>query len=110
MEVVQSILARVLFYAVVCCRGCGISSVDRNSINKLIGKAGSIIGLTPDSLKVIIQQRTGRKLKSVKENENHPVFLASSFSERLVMPRCSSERFKKSFVPAAVKFCYGHCR
>lgn len=88
---------------------CNLSWEDRNKINKLIRKAGSIIGLTPDLLEMIMEQSMGRKLKIIMQNEDHPMYyvsceLKSSFSNRLVIPRCSSERFRKSFVPAAVKF------
>lgn len=42
----NGILGSVLFYAVVCWGSC-LSGEDRNRLNKLIRKAGSIIGLSP---------------------------------------------------------------
>lgn len=70
--------------------------------------------MTPDSLHVVLEQGMGRKLKNIKQNEDQPMCSVFSelyiyFSNRLVMPRCSSERFGKSFVPAAVKFLNEHC-
>lgn len=104
----QGILASVLFYAVLCWGG-SISTDDKNRINKIIKRAGSVIGLNPDKLEVIVEKRTRTKLKTVLLYDNHPLHnifrdLKSSFSERLVMPRCSTERLRRSFVPAAVRY------
>ncbi len=104
----ESILASVLFYAVLCWGG-SIPIEDRNRINKLIKRAGSVIGFSPDKLEVIVEKRTRTKLKTVLFFEDHPLHntfkdLKSSFSERLVMPRCSTERLRRSFIPAAVRF------
>ncbi len=38
---------------------------DKNKINKLIKKAGSVIDLSPDSLEVTVGKRMGTKLKTV---------------------------------------------
>lgn len=50
----------------------------------------------------------------IESSQNQPMCSVFSelciyFSNRLVMPRCSSERFGESFVPAAVKFLNEHC-
>lgn len=46
-----------------------------------------------------------------EKNPSYSVFgeLNSFFSVRLVMPRYSSEKFRRSFTPAAVKFFNEHC-
>ena len=95
----QGILASVLFYAVLCWGGGSISVEDKNRINKLIKRAGSVIGLTPDALEVTVEKRMRSKVKMVLLFEGHPLHcvfkgLTSSFSERLVMPRCSTERLR----------------
>ena len=51
----------------------------------------------------------GRKFKIAVQKLDHPVYnvfseARFSVSDRLVMTRGSSERFRKSFEPAAVKF------
>lgn len=108
----QGILASVLFYAVLCWGG-SITVEDKNRINKLIKKAGSVIGCTPDSLEVTCGKRIRAKLKTVLTSESHPLHstfkgLRSSFSERLVMPKCSTERLRRSFIPAAVRYFNDH--
>ena len=110
----QSILASVLFYAVVCW-GNGLKTEDKNKINKLIRKAGSIIGVMPDPLEKILDKRMGQKIRRIMNCVDHPmqtVFsaLKSSFSDRLLMPTpLNTERFRKSFVPAAVRYFNENC-
>lgn len=82
---------------------------DKNRINKMIRKAGSVMGFTPDSLEVIVEKRTRAKLKMILCYEGHPqncIFsgLKSSFSGRLEIPQCSTERFRRFFIPTAVRF------
>jgi len=47
----QSVVASAIICAVVCVR-----AVDANRINKLIGKAGSVLGLEFDSLAVVSER------------------------------------------------------
>ncbi|MCJ8742875.1 hypothetical protein PDJAM_G00087280 [Pangasius djambal] len=47
------------------------------------------------------------KLSRVLENDSHPlhktlVALGSSFSDRRLHPKCVKERYRRSFLPAAV--------
>ncbi len=56
-----------------------------------------------------MEKATRVKLKVILYYEGHPlntIFsgFKSSFSGRLVMPRCSTEPFRKSFIPTAVWF------
>ena len=59
----QGILASVLFYAVLCWGG-SIPIDDKNRINKIIKRAGSVIGFNPDKLEVIVEKRTRNKRTS----------------------------------------------
>ena len=86
-----------------------ITAMDKSRINTTIKKAGSVVGLPLDSLETIIARRMRTKLNSILSFEDHPLYnifyaLRSSFSNRLRMPPCSTERYRKSFVPTAVKF------
>jgi len=60
----QGILASVLFFAVLCWGG-SITVMDKNRINKIIKKAGSVIGLPLDSLETTIAKRTKTKLNYI---------------------------------------------
>lgn len=93
--------------------GGSISAEDKNRINKMIKKAGSVIGLIPATLEATVEMRARSKLKLILGYKNHPLHnvfkgLGSSFSERLAMPQCSTE-LRKFFVPAAVRNFNKHC-
>ncbi len=97
-------VASGLLYAVVCLEN-SITADDRNGINKLIKKAGSMNGFTPDSFGTVLEIRTRR---TILEYDGHPLHdthdgLWSVFSDRLLMPKSSSERLRKIFVPLAVQ-------
>lgn len=94
--------------------GGSISAEDKNRINKMIKKAGSVIGLIPATLEATVEMRARSKLKLILGYKNHPLHnvfkgLGSSFSERLAMPQCSTEQLRKFFVPAAVRNFNKHC-
>ena len=108
----HGILASILFYGVIAWGG-SITASDRNRLNKVLKKAGSVIGVPVDSLETVLAKRLNKKLRVIFCVEQHPfadIFesMRSPFSGRLRMPVCSTERFRKSFVPAAVRF-YNDC-
>lgn len=69
----------------------------------MIRKDGYIIGLAPDSLEVFVEKRTRAKLKMILYEEHPDGIFSSSvlISWRLVMT-VFTERFRSSFIPAAV--------
>jgi len=81
---------------------------DAKRLNKLIKKASSVIGQDLVPLAVVEEKRRVHTLLSIMENTTHPLndllrALRSSFSWRLILPRCISERYRRSFVPTAVR-------
>ena len=102
----QSVVASVLFLAVVCW-GSSIGASDTNRLNKLIRKAGSVIGCKQDTVEAVVERRTLNKLLSIMDNPDHPLHLTldrqrSSFSNRLLQLHCRRDRYRKSFVPQAI--------
>ena len=85
----QSVVASVLFFAVVCL-GSSIGASDTNRLNKLIKKAGSVIGCKQDrKLEAVIERRTLKKLLSIMDNSLYPLHFTlvrqqSTFSKRLI--------------------------
>ncbi|KAE8299065.1 hypothetical protein D5F01_LYC01451 [Larimichthys crocea] len=60
-----------------------------------------------DSLTVVLERRMLSKVQDILDNDSHPLHellerLRSSFSQRLLVPRCSTERHKKSFLPVSI--------
>ena len=103
----QSVVASVLFYAVVCWGG---SSKKRDSarLDRLVRRAGSVVGTELDSLVTVAERRTLDKLLSILDNAHHPLhntFIRqrSVFSGRLLSQSCSTNRLKNSFVPLAIR-------
>ncbi|KAM4536419.1 uncharacterized protein PAE49_021037 [Odontesthes bonariensis] len=84
-----------------------IRAGDTSRLNKLIKKAGSVIGCKLDSFESVVERRTLNKLLSIMDNPTHPlqqllVGQQSSFSNRLIQLHCHKDRFRKSFLPAAI--------
>ncbi|KAK0141058.1 hypothetical protein N1851_021940 [Merluccius polli] len=100
----DSVVASAIFYAVVCWRG-GSTDRDRSKLNRL--------DCLLDSIEKVGERRMLAKLTSILDNTSHPLrdtvwFLSSSFSSRLLHPRCKKERFHRSFIPTAIRL-YNTC-
>ncbi|KAI4898937.1 hypothetical protein NFI96_007064 [Prochilodus magdalenae] len=103
----QSVVASAIFYSVVCW-GNSINKTAINKLNKLVKKAGSVIGLKLDTLEVVAEKRTLNKLLAVMDNASHPLHCAvgkqrSTFSGRLRQLRCAKECRFRSFLPTAIR-------
>ena len=102
----KSVVESVISFAAICW-GSGIKARDLNRINKLVKKAGSVLGVALEPLEDIIQRRMLQKLIKIMEDNSHPLHNSvkkqkSVFSERLVQVRCRTERYRRSFLPAAI--------
>ncbi|TWW74395.1 hypothetical protein D4764_14G0003980 [Takifugu flavidus] len=103
----QSVMASTIFFAAVCW-GAGIEAKDANRLNTLIKKAGSVVGCRLANLDEVVRDRMVLKLRTIMDNPSHPLHntvdkLRSSFSSRLLQPRFSKERYRKSFLPSAIR-------
>ncbi len=103
----NSVVASVLFFAVACWGGSG-SKRNIQRLNKLIKKAGSVVGLKLDSVEEVTEQRTLSRLRAIMNNADHPLYSAfnlqrSTFRNRLRSLNCSTTRYAKSFVPQAIR-------
>ncbi|KAI4898908.1 hypothetical protein NFI96_017256 [Prochilodus magdalenae] len=100
----QSVVASVLFYAVVCWGG-SISKRDAGRLDRLVRKAGSVLGLELESLTPLAERRALskllHKLLHIMDNVHHPLHSTiirqrSSFSGRLLSQSCSTDRLRNS--------------
>ena len=103
----DSVVASAIFYGVACW-GSSISAADRKRLNRLVRKASSVLGSPLDTVEVVGDRRMAAKLSSLLDNVSHPLqdtlsSLCSSFSDRLLHPSCLTERYRRSFLPAAVR-------
>ncbi len=102
----QSVVASAIFFAVVCW-GSRIRASDTNRLDKIIKKAGSVLGLRLESFETVVERRTLNKLLSIMDNDQHPLHHTvdgqrSTFSHRLLQLRCRRDRYRKSFLPHAI--------
>ena len=103
----DSVVASAILYAVVCWSS-GSSERDRKRLNKLVRRAGSVLDCSLDSIEEVGERRMLAKLTSIMDNPSHPLHqtvsdLSSSFRGRLLHPRCKKERYRRSFIPAAIR-------
>ena len=104
----QSVMASVIFYGVVCWGG-NISKGDADKVTKLIKKAGSVIGIQLDPLDVILEKRVRAKTSAILRDATHPLYdvlsqQQSTFSQRMLSIKCSTECFRLSFFPAPIRY------
>ena len=107
LEIYQSVVVGAVFFAAVCWGG-SIRGADAKKLNKLIRKAGSVLGCPLDGFELVVEHRSLNKLTATLDNTSHPlhdllVRQRSTFSNRPIQLRCSRERYRRSFVPTAIK-------
>ncbi|TWW67098.1 hypothetical protein D4764_02G0001390 [Takifugu flavidus] len=108
----DSVVGSAIFYGIVCWSN-SITYRDRKRMDRLVRRASSVLGCPLDSVEVVGNGRMMAKLSSMLNNTSHPLqdtlaALGSSFSERLLHPRCVKERYRRSFLPAAVRLHNKH--
>ncbi|TWW81164.1 hypothetical protein D4764_01G0009790 [Takifugu flavidus] len=85
-----SVVGSAIFYGIVCWSS-SITDRDRRRMDRLVRRASSVLGCPLDSVEV-----------------DTLTALGSSFRERLLHPRCVKERYRTSFLPAAVRLHNKH--
>ena len=94
----------VTFYnAVICsiimfdsvCWGGNISKLDRGRLEKIVKKAGHVVGKPLDSFKTLHEKRLYRKLMHLLNDPTHPV-------RQYFDSRRSNRSYKASFLPSAL--------
>ena len=103
----QSVVASVLFYAAVCWGG-SLGKKQAKRLDKLVKKAGSVIGVKMDSLEEVVERYTMRMVEAILNNMDHPLHNTlmdqrSSGGGRLLSLRCRTERYRRSFIPTAIR-------
>ncbi|KAI4889418.1 hypothetical protein NFI96_008497 [Prochilodus magdalenae] len=104
----QSVVASVLLSMLWCVGEGSISKRDAGRLDRLVRKAGSVLGLELESLTPLAERRALSKLLHIMDNVHHPLHTTiirqrSSFSGRLLSQSCSTDRLRKSFVPQGHK-------
>ena len=102
----QYVVASTLFYAAVCwASSTGANTT--NKLNKVVRKAGSVIGCKKNTMEAVVGRRMRNKLLSFLDNPDHHLHplldrQQSSFSNRPIQLRCHNDRYRKSFLHSAI--------
>ena len=88
--------------------GGSTSKKDTSRLDKLIRRAGSVVGMKLDSLVTVAEKRSMDKLLNIMDDASHPLHTVISnqrslFSDRMLLPKCRTNRLKNSFVPHAIR-------
>ncbi|TWW62632.1 hypothetical protein D4764_04G0012790 [Takifugu flavidus] len=103
----DSVVGSAIFYGIVCWSS-SITDRYRKRMDRLVRRASSVLECPLDLVEVVGNGRMMAKLSSMLNNTSHPLqdtltALGSSFSKRLLHPCCAKERYRRSFLPAAVR-------
>ena len=103
--VYDSVVSSIVMYGVVFW-GSSITAAEAKKQNNLVKKAGSVLGI--HSVEVVGDGRMMIKLSSILGNIHHPLHgtvaaLLSPLSSRLLHSNCKTERYRRSFLPSAVR-------
>ncbi|KAI3354447.1 hypothetical protein L3Q82_018506, partial [Scortum barcoo] len=66
----QSVVASAIFFAAVCW-GSSIRASNTNRLDKIIKKAGSVLGLRLESFETVVERRMLNRLLSIMDNDHH---------------------------------------
>ena len=89
------------------CWGGNISKLDRGRLEKIVKKAGHVVGKPLDSFKTLHEKRLYRKLMQILNNLTHPMrhyfdSRRSNRSRRFLLPKTNTNRYKALFLPSAL--------
>ena len=92
----------VVFFGSVCWGG-NISKLDRGRLEKIVKKAGHVVGKPLDSFKTLHEKRLYKKLMQILNDPTHPMrHYFDSRRGRFLLPRTNTNRYKASFLPSAL--------
>ena len=75
--------------------------IDRGRLEKIVKKAGHVVGKPLDSFKTLHEKRLYRKLMQILNDSTHPMIYyfdsrRSNRSGRILLPRTNTNRYKAS--------------
>ena len=95
-----SVLSSVLTFGIPCWGSC-ISKQDKDKLNKLIRKAGGIIGCGQNDIDMLCKTKAIKKMRQILNDSTHPLnedYKVIPRSGRLRMPKIRTSRYCNSFV------------
>ena len=86
-----AVMCSIIMFGSVCWGG-NISKLDRGRLEKIVKKAGHVVGKPLDSFKTLHEKRLYRKLKQILNDPKHPMrhYFDSNRSGRFLLPRTNT--------------------
>ena len=102
-----SVVCSVLTFAAVCWGG-NLGKADKDKLEKVIKKAGGVVGRGQDTLSDMYSRKVTDRLKIILTDETHPMHdelssRHSNRSNRILAPRAKTSRYLNSFIPSAIR-------
>ena len=98
----NAVICSIIMFGSVCWGG-NISKLDRGSLEKIVKKAGHVVGKPLDSFKTLYEKRLYRKLMQILNDPPHPMRLrCSNRSGKFLLPRTNTNRYKVLFLSSAL--------
>ena len=102
----NAVICSLIMFGSVCWGG-NISKFDRGKLEKIVKKAGDVVGKPLDSFKTLHEKRLYRKLMQILNDPTHPMrhyfdSRRSNRSGRILLPRTNTKCYKASFLPSAL--------
>ena len=102
----NAVICSIIMFGSVCWGG-NILKLDRGRLEKIVKKAGHVVGKPLDSFKTLHKKRLYRKLMQILNDPTHPMrhYFDSrrrNRSGRFLLPRTNTNRYKASFLPSAL--------
>ncbi len=104
----NAVICSIIMFGSVCWGG-NISKLDRGRLEKIVKKAGHVVGKPLDSFKTLHEKRLYRKLMQILNDPTHPMrhyfdSRRSNRSGRFLLPRQIQTVIKPRFYPQLCQF------
>ena len=104
----QSVIQSLVSFC-ICIWGGNAIVKDIKNITSIIHQVNKITEIEHLSVDQILMKFSEKKMKKIINDNTHPLFNKISFSNRsnrLILIKTSTERYRQSFVPRTVKYLY----
>ena len=103
----SSVICSVLTFGLTCWGG-SITKCSEDRLNKIIKKAGQVIGRKQENLGQLFDNRTKKKTENILKDVTHPLYfdfdvLKITKSGRFRLPKARTNRYLDSFLPSAIR-------
>ena len=103
----SSVVSSIMVFGLLCWGG-NVAKRDRDRLDKIIKKAGGVVGRKQDDIQTIYLRLVMKKVTNILDDIEHPLFI--EFDSRVIersgrfrAPKTKTTRHKHSFIPTAIQ-------